>query len=487
MEDKERPAFDRRTLLKAAGAGGALLGAAAGAQVLGDKRRRHAIVGTGHRARVYQDAIWGDHKDRNVLVAICDTNPGRLAFTARRAQSAGAPAPKPYLADAFDAMIRETRPDTIIVTSTDATHDEYIVRALDAGCDVITEKPMTTTAAKAQRILDAVKRNKRHVRVAFNYRYTPPRTQVKELLMEGAIGDILSVDFTWLLDTTHGADYFRRWHSNKSISGGLMVHKATHHFDLVNWWLGAVPVRVDAVGKREFYTPKMARRLGLASHHERCRTCPEKDKCSFYLDIAADPSLKALYLDNEHYDGYFRDQCVWRPEISIEDTMNVIVAYDMGATLSYSLNACNAWEGYQIAFNGTKGRLEHSIVEKTYVAGGDMVQGGTDSNRIKTRLYPLRGAPTDIKPRTGTGGHGGGDKVMLDDLFGAPNPDSAGRVADERSGCYSILIGAAANQCFETGRPVLIPDMVTGLTRPDMPPMPTRDEPVPMPPRAIRA
>ena len=143
-------------------------------------------------------------------------------------------------------MIRETRPDYVIVTTVDATHDDYIVRALDLGCDVITEKPMTTTADKTQRILDAVKRSGRHVRVTFNYRYAPPRTQVKDLLMRGEIGDVLSVDFTWLLNTVHGADYFRRWHSNKARSGGLMIHKATHHFDLVNWWLGAQPERVHA-------------------------------------------------------------------------------------------------------------------------------------------------------------------------------------------------------------------------------------------------
>jgi predicted dehydrogenase len=78
--------------------------------------------------------------------------------------------------------------------------------------------------------------------VTFNYRYSPFRSQVKELLMSGEIGDVLSVDFHWLLNTVHGADYFRRWHSNKAISGGLMVHKATHHFDLVNWWLSDMPV-----------------------------------------------------------------------------------------------------------------------------------------------------------------------------------------------------------------------------------------------------
>ncbi len=137
--------------------------------------------------------------------------------------------------------------------------------------------------------------------------------------MSGEIGDILSVDFHWLLNTLHGADYFRRWHSQKSSSGGLMVHKATHHFDLVNWWLGGVPVQVFATGKREFYSPAMAQRLGLSSHHERCRTCPEKERCTFFFDLADNANLKALYLDQEHHDRYYRDQCVFRPRRHFPD------------------------------------------------------------------------------------------------------------------------------------------------------------------------
>ena len=54
--------------------------------------------------------------------------------------------------------------------------------------------------------------------------------------------------FEWALDTVHGADYFRRWHRDKKNSGGLLVHKSSHHFDLVNWWIGDVPARVYARG-----------------------------------------------------------------------------------------------------------------------------------------------------------------------------------------------------------------------------------------------
>ncbi len=473
--------MQRRDVMKGLAAGAAAASMVDAAKAEAAARKRYVQVGVGSRARMYQQALWGTHKPHGDLVAVCDINPGRLDYLGKRAIQAGAKAPKPYLAADFDKMLAEQKPDAVIVTVPDAYHVDYIVKALDAGCDVITEKPMTTDAAKAQRILDAVKRSKRHIRVTFNYRYSPFRTQVKELLMAGEIGDVLSVDFHWLLNTVHGADYFRRWHSNKAISGGLMVHKATHHFDLVNWWLSDMPVTVNAVGKREFYTPAMAKRLGLDGPHQRCLTCPEKAKCSFYFDLAADPGLKALFLDNEKYDGYHRDQCVWRPEISIEDTMNVIVGYAGGATLSYSLNAFNAWEGYTVAFNGTKGRLEHSVIEQGGVAGST---GLRDEDKIATRIIPMRGEPRIIEPATGAGGHGGGDAVMLADIFDPAAPkDPLLRAADERGGAASCLIGIAADKCFETGQPVRIDSLVTGLRWPDLPKMPGHQDPVPMPAR----
>jgi predicted dehydrogenase len=89
---------------------------------------------------------------------------------------------------------------------------------------------MTTDEKKAQNILDTQKRTGKKLRVTFNYRYAPGNTKIRELIMDGAIGDIFSVHFEWLLDIRHGADYYRRWHRNKHNSGGLLVHKSTHHF-----------------------------------------------------------------------------------------------------------------------------------------------------------------------------------------------------------------------------------------------------------------
>lgn len=443
-------------------------------------RKRYVLVGTGIRAVWFLASVLHHHKDHLDLVGLCDTNPGRLAFAEKLCHRQKVE-PSTYSDRAFDQMIEVEKPDVVFVTTMDSTHDHYIVRAMELGCDVITEKPMTTDAKRCQRILDAQKATGRQCRVTFNYRYSPPRTQIKDLLMKGAIGDVLSVDFQWMLNTDHGADYFRRWHSEKRYSGGLMVHKATHHFDLMNWWLSAVPVSVYASGKRAFYTPGMAKRLGLSSHHERCLTCPEKEACGFYLDIGSS-YYKQLYLDHEGHDGYQRDRCVFRPDIDIEDTMNVVVTYDDGVQMSYSLNAFNAWEGYRVVFNGTQGRIEHTAREKVYVSGDGGVQGGFKDGGVTTTVFPLRGEAKEVDVWEGKGGHGGGDRLLLQDLFDPAAPaDPYLRAADYRAGAYSILTGVAANESMATGQPVRIGDLVTGLDRPDYPTMPPRDAPLTMP------
>jgi predicted dehydrogenase len=454
-------------------------------QGAGGGRTRFAIVGVGSRSQMYQTAINKTFAQFAELVACCDANAGRLDVARQDAVAAGRPAPALYGAADFDRMVRETKPSAVIVTTPCGTHYTYTCRAMELGVDVISEKAMTVDAPTCQQIIDTERRTGRKCRVTFNYRYSPPRSQVKDLLMSGVIGDVLSVDFHWMLNTSHGTDYFRRWHSYKKMSGGLMVHKATHHFDLVNWWLSSNPVTVYANGKHEFYTPAMAKRLGLKGTYERCHTCPEKKACGFELDLAANANLKRLYLDNERHDGYFRDRCVFRPDIEIEDTMNVIVTYENNVTMSYSLNAFNAWEGYHIVFNGTKGRLEHKMEEQVSTSGDGSVPGAVKPEGTYIRIYPLREPAYEVKPWSGEGGHGGGDDVMLKELFSPERiTDKYLRAADQRAGAYSMLVGAAANRCFTTGQPVKIADLVTNIGRPEYPAMPDHAGRVPMPIRA---
>lgn len=405
-----------------------------------------------------------EYQDVAQLVGLCDINPVRLQ-TAVEILAADVPT----FTD-FDTMLEQVSPDVVIVTSPDVTHHEYIIRSLDRGKDVITEKPMTIDDEKCRAILEAERRSGRKVRVAFNYRHAPYATKVKELLMEGVIGDVYSVDFHWFLDTVHGADYFRRWHRQKAVSGGLMVHKATHHFDLVNWWLGDEPDCVYAVGQRRFYGPTRKER------GERCLTCPYQESCEFYFDLAADRGLRSLYLEAETSDGYHRDACVFSPEIDIEDTISAVVAYRRGAQMTYSLHAYQPFEGYRIAFNGSRGRLEAGVIERIFpdeepdfrrrASSGKrsdlyMHRWGSDEPTKDTiRVFPIYGGMQEIDVSHDYGGHGGGDKRLRDMLFRPGLPDPLGHAAGSRAGAMSILTGVAANYSMKRNAPVRIADLL---------------------------
>ncbi|MFZ4680980.1 MAG: Gfo/Idh/MocA family protein, partial [Terrimicrobiaceae bacterium] len=141
----------------------------------------YAVIGLGGRSRMYLEAVGKTFRETSRLVALCDSNPGRLELAASLPY-VQPHSPRLYSDTDFERMIAETKPDTVLVVCQDSSHDFYICRAMELGCDVITEKPMTIDAERAQRILDTQKRTGRNVRVTFNYRYSPPRTQVKDLL-----------------------------------------------------------------------------------------------------------------------------------------------------------------------------------------------------------------------------------------------------------------------------------------------------------------
>lgn len=424
-------------------------------------KKRYVLVGTGGRAEFFYAALAQHYHETSELVAFCDTNQTRMDYANQLLKEKyGYPEVHTYTADQFDLMIHTEQPDAVIVTSVDRTHHTYIIRAMELGCDVVTEKPMTVDEEKCQEILNTVKETGRNVRVTFNYRYAPHHTKLKELIMDDVIGNIHSVHFEWLLNTQHGADYFRRWHRDKRNSGGLLVHKSTHHFDLVNFWIGSQPETVFAFGDLMFYGKENAEKRGVTKFYERATGNEMTKDDPFALQLDDNEHLKAMYLDAEHEDGYRRDQSVFGDGISIEDTMGVLVRYKNKAILTYSLVAYQPWEGYRIVFNGSKGRMEVNVIEKSYVnSGGDKaLEGALQGKSI--RVFPMFDEPFDVEVEEKEGGHGGGDPVLLNDIFGNPEPDKFNRAANHMDGARSILTGIAANQAIRTGLPVRVDSLV---------------------------
>ncbi|MBN2471260.1 MAG: Gfo/Idh/MocA family oxidoreductase [Anaerolineae bacterium] len=428
--------------------------------------KRYALVGTGSRAGMFIDALTTTYRDVTELVAFCDLSFTRMNWYNEKLKATRGLGPLPtYHADQFDRMIAETRPDVIIVTTIDAAHHLYITRAMELGCDVITEKPMTTDEHKARQIFDAIAHTGRSLRVTFNYRYAPAYTKVREVIMSGEIGRPLAVDFSWLLDTRHGADYFRRWHREKENSGGLLVHKATHHFDLVNWWIHSYPEEVFAMGNLAFYGGANAAARGECYAYPRYTGFEAARDDPFALFLDQDEAMRGLYLDAEAESGYIRDRNVFGDPITIEDTMAVTVRYQSQVLLSYCLIAYSPWEGLRLAITGTKGRVELDVMEDINHLFGDGRADDTSASKgpfkkATMRVHHTFGESHTVPVPMGAGGHGGADPVMLEQLFSpTPPEDPFNRAASHVDGAASILTGIAANKAIRTGRPVLIQDL----------------------------
>jgi predicted dehydrogenase len=429
------------------------------------QKKRYALIGTGSRSRMFIDALITTYHDIADLVAFADLSQTRMDWYNHHLETTAGLAPIPtYHADQFDTMIAETHPDCVIVTTMDATHHKYIVRAMELGCDVITEKPMTTDIEKMKAIFQAIEKTGKSLRVSFNYRYAPAYTRFRELVMEGVVGKPLSVDFSWLLDTSHGADYFRRWHREKQNSGGLLVHKATHHFDLVNWWIDSYPRHVFAMGDLQFYGKKNAEERGEHYAYTRYTGVPEAANDPFALTLDKNETFRHLYLDAEPETGYLRDRNVFGEPITIEDTMNVTVRYRNGVLLSYCLVAYSPWEGLRVAITGTKGRIELDIVENiNHLQGDGKANAGASKGPFKhasITAYPMFGTPYEVEIPASTGGHGGADPILLEQLL-SPNPpfDPFHRAASHIDGAASIIVGIAGNEAMKTGKMVVIDDL----------------------------
>jgi hypothetical protein len=208
------------------------------------------------------------------------------------------------------------------------------------------------------------------------------------------------------------------------------------------------PEEVFAYGSLDYYGQKNSK-----FNSTNCRPCPHKSKCNFYWDITESQSSMDMYVANEKHDGYLRDGCIYRKEIDIYDTMAVQYKYANGVKVNYSLTACSPYEGYRLAINGTKGRLD-AWIKSSMPTGVPPYQEITIRN--------LFGNVKNIKVMPESGGHGGSDPRLKDKIFRYPDaPDLYKQSAGSRDGAMSALIGIAARNSIETGKIVRIEDLTS--------------------------
>lgn len=447
MQDSSK-AINRRQFIRTGSVAAAALGAAAltspAISMASPAKTRVAIVGTGIRG----SGTWGVGLQRQLgdlveIVGLCDINPDRVKVAQRWMQGN-----IPTFTD-FDEMIASVKPERVIVTTVDATHYKYVCRAMELGVDPISEKPLCTHDYQAQQIVDTQKRTGRKLDVTFNARHGASSMKAKELLLDGAIGELYSVNYEEFLDLDHGASYFRRWHGLKQASGTLLCHKASHHFDELNWWIASDPVEVTAYGRLNKYGSQGPFR------HSHCRACPFKQKCDLYWDITTNKQYMELYVDCEDQDGYLRDACLYRRAINIPDTYSVQIKYENNVLVNYSLNATVPYEGQYIVFNGSKGRIKvrnfnRQPWEVPYASEVRLTRNFTGTSELIT-INPERGEFFE---------HGGADARIRQMVFDPSMPDPLHQHAGLKAGILSSAIGIAGYTSIETGRKVRIDEVV---------------------------
>lgn len=414
-----------------------------------DRKKRYVLIGTGVRGLgMFGRPLVNDYPNSAELVGVMDTNPLRAKAALKILE-----VDLPVYTD-FDTMIAGLSPDGICIASPDSTHAEYVIRSLEAGCRVYCEKPLCTTASQLRDINAAAAESSAGGFVTHNARYNGGRWKLRESIQSGLIGDVQHMEFVENLDLSHGASYFRRWHRLKRNSGGLLIHKASHHFDVLNWLVsGSKPKSLRAVGGTYFY--------GKAGpfRGERCSNCAHTKECQFYMDLSADEKMNALYGGPENgpesVDGYHRDGCVFDPEIDAEDHLSVLYDYDNGVRVNYTLAAYSHWEGNTIYVQGTKGRLEFTQMHmhNATQAEADGQPTGPMHKQLLLHYDYWKGTCVEVPlPEQRAGGHGGADPALRDHLFDldwdAPRPDS---MAPLEEGMQAVLIGVAANESIARG------------------------------------
>jgi predicted dehydrogenase len=322
---------------------------------------------------------------------------------------------------------------------------------MELGCDVLVEKPLATDARQCQDILEAEVRTGQNVLVTFNARHGRYSEEIKQVLGSGVLGRITSAEFHEYLDVDHGASYYRRWHGKAKYSGTLLLHKASHHFDQMNWWLDAEPVEVNAFGRLAFYGSNNPFR------GTKCRGCAFADSCDFHWDITRSDRYMKLYVACEDADGYIRDACLWDNQIDSYDTQTVEVRYNNDVLLNYSLIAYSPYEGQGIAFNGTRGRLDVRRYQRQPWDVPFEAEFRLTENFKDTRVWRVGERGT---VDTGAGGHGGADDKLKRLLFVPDEADPLEKRAGSRAGVMSSLIGIAARESIETGQRVRIADLI---------------------------
>ncbi len=426
-------------------------------------KTRFIVVGTGNRGLgCFAKGLLGfpnkglpEFAERADLVALVDLNAVRGKAAARELNRPD----MPVFRTVKEAQA-QVPADWCIVTVTDREHRDVVIEALEAGLNVLVDKPLATSVMECDEIIAAMHRTGRQVIVGHNMRYGRSTLQAAKLVRGGAIGEVISIEAAELLGYSHGGDYFHRWHSDFSRSAGLMNHKCCHHIDILCWIIDDHPVEVSSWGGRRFYTPRPE-----LDHGERCGDCRISSTCPHFFDMNKwDGVYRRIYKEAEGEDGYVRDLCVFSDRHTVYDHQTVQIRFAKGGLAAFSLVTFSPTGGCYFNITGSKGRIE---------LGESTVDG-----KPYLRLQDASGKWTiiniEVDKTEHEHGHGGADIRLIADRLGLGQSDPL-QVATTDEARRAVLIADLASRSIAAGGMPVTP----AAAGRDFPPAPPRAKTLP--------
>jgi len=419
---------------------------------------RVAVVGAGNRGTHYARFAL-NHPDRMNIVALADPDPQRTEAMARRHRVDPAMCFTHYtqLADHGDRI------DAVINTTMDDLHYASTTALLEAGFDVLLEKPIAGNEAEVRGLIDAAQRTGRTVMICHVLRYAPFYDRIKALIDGGRIGRVMHLHTSEHVSYHHMATAFVRGKWNRAErSNPMILAKCCHDLDLIAWFMdNNPPRRVASFGGLTHFRPEQA----LDGATDRCLDgCPHETTCVY--------SARRLYVDRDLWGPYVWDtrtrdeapsrevkleqlrttspygRCVWRCDNDVVDHQTVNITFDSGATASHDMICTSARSTRTIHLTGTRGEIVGDLTDGTLlVRASDPAQDdGYTEQRIDIEIDPEDMAA-----------HGGGDDRLIADFVDTlqDRPTAHQRTHIDAS-LHGHLIAFAAEQSRLEGRTIEI-------------------------------
>ncbi len=396
-----------------------------------ENKIRFAIIGAGSRGvQCFGKLLL--QRDDCVVQSLCDTNAYRGQVAA---ETLGITAKVyPTVAE----LLENETIDAAVVTTPDGEHEACAVALLNAGINVLVDKPLSPKLSGCRNILEAMEKNGKVAMMGFNLRHIQTLKKLKELVDKGELGKIFLIENREFYGG--GRTYMSRWNGKKSLSGGLWIHKGSHDFDVFNWLLGfPKPKKVFATCGMNVFRPDnypFELRPGVEPG-PCCSECPYGSKvgtgecrdCCLYEG-------KEWGKEAQKLDGYVKDSCMYQSDLSVHDNGIATVEYENGARASHMECFATSITDRKYTVCGTLGVAEASLGERRIVVTKRW------SKEKVTYEFPVV-----------DGSHGGADPSLLDSFVQAIKGGDVPQ-ASLREGMLATAIAEAAELSREEGRVV---------------------------------